>query len=108
MMRYLTNTSAGVDPAAELEEEACKPRGHKSPGQPTLKQLEDHGDAHHIPYRTWCPECVGARATFDYLVTRHGAAMRNEADVSNNSILFEAIVAKDSMIEAVFMSWSEP
>ena len=32
------------------------------PGQPTQKQLEDHR-IDHFPYRSWCPECVAARAT---------------------------------------------
>ena len=28
------------------------------PGEPTASQIEDHRACGHIPYRTWCSECV--------------------------------------------------
>ncbi len=45
------------------ESEECGPRrALPDPGQPTRAQLEDHR-RDHLPYRSWCPWCVMARAT---------------------------------------------
>ena len=38
------------------------PRILHDPGQPTQTQLEDHR-VDHLPYRSWCPECVAGKAT---------------------------------------------
>ena len=43
-------------------QECVAPRILPDPGQPTQKQLEDHR-VDHLPYRSWCPECVAGRAT---------------------------------------------
>jgi len=32
----------------------------RDPGDPTLKEREDH-NATHVPYRSWCPVCVKAK-----------------------------------------------
>ena len=55
------------DRAEDCEEEfrcqECLPRRIlPDPGQPTARQLEEHR-IDNIPYRSWCPECVAARAT---------------------------------------------
>ena len=39
------------------------------PGQPTQKQLEDHR-VDHLPFRSWCPECVAGRATGEQHIAR--------------------------------------
>jgi hypothetical protein len=33
------------------------------PGEPTPSQIEDHRAFGHIPYRSWCAECVKGRST---------------------------------------------
>ena len=33
------------------------------PGEPTASQIEDHRAFGHVPYRTWCAECVMGRST---------------------------------------------
>ena len=41
----------------------CVPRRIlPDPRQPTQKQIDDHR-IDHLPYRSWCPHCVAARAT---------------------------------------------
>ena len=42
----------------ESTEEEVQPRKHlKTPLLPTQSQLEEHR-VDHLPYRSWCPECV--------------------------------------------------
>ena len=43
-------------------QECVAPRILPDPGQPTQQQLDDHR-IDHLPYRSWCPECVAGRAT---------------------------------------------
>ena len=48
---------------ADFECQECVPRRIlPDPGQPTQKQIDDHR-IDHLPYRSWCPHCVAARAT---------------------------------------------
>ena len=45
----------------EVVEEARKTRQLASPYTPTAKEVEEHRLT-HLPYRSWCPECVQGRA----------------------------------------------
>ena len=42
-------------------EEADKLKFVPDPGQPTEKQLEEHRQRGHIPFRTWCTACRAGR-----------------------------------------------
>ena len=57
----------------EFRCQECLPRRIlPDPGQPTARQLEEHR-IDNIPYRSWCPECVAARATGEQHRTSPGA-----------------------------------
>ena len=50
------------------EEMTCPPcteertsRGLQDPLQPTQRQIDDH-DRTHLPFRSWCPWCIKAKA----------------------------------------------
>ena len=38
-------------------------RALPDPGEPPPSQVEDHRACGHVPYRSWCDECVQGRAT---------------------------------------------
>ena len=42
------------------------------PGEPTPSQVEDHRACGHVPYRSWCDECVQGRATGEQHRARKG------------------------------------
>ena len=46
------------------EFESVHPRYKRGPAEPTQKEIDEH-EPLHIPFRSWCPECVagGAKAT---------------------------------------------
>ena len=46
------------------EFESVHPRYKRGPSEPTQKEIDEH-EPLHIPFRSWCPECVagGAKAT---------------------------------------------
>ena len=50
-------------------QECVAPRILPDPGLPTQKQLDDHR-IDHLPFRSWCPECVAGRATGEQHVAR--------------------------------------
>ena len=53
----------GPDEQEQAEEDfECQGCVEPRPGQPTQTQLEDHR-VDHLPYRSWCPECVAGKAT---------------------------------------------
>ena len=61
-------TSEGVSDHEDEEggsegegEEARKSLGKKSPKDPTIRQREEH-ERTHMPYRSWCEDCVRSRA----------------------------------------------
>ena len=61
----LVDEGPGEEAPAEEDfecQECVAPRILPDPGQPTQKQLEDHR-IDHLPFRSWCPECVAGRAT---------------------------------------------
>ena len=101
---------------AELAEGRLLP----SPVQPTQSHVEDHRAFGHIPYRTWCSECVRARGTgekhskrrdgrrmcvfsFDYLhLNATGSPVSREAKTAGAQVSLTLLVAKDSLGKAVF------
>ena len=49
----------------ESDEQMTLPtRALKSPGQPSVEERTAH-EMHHLPYISWCPECVEARGVDD-------------------------------------------
>ncbi len=50
----------GVIEIEDEQEDIQVPRTAADPGQPTLRQVEDHR-RFHIPYRLWCKWCVMGR-----------------------------------------------
>ena len=49
----------------ETSDEAVVPRQLRRPNQPTQKQIDEHRQASHIPYRSWCRWCVEGRGLHD-------------------------------------------
>ena len=47
----------------DAEEEIEPARVHADPGQPIQAQIDKHRDDQHLPYRSWCKECVDGRGT---------------------------------------------
>ena len=99
-------------------QECVAPRILPDPGQPTQKQLEDHR-VDHLPYRSWCPECVAGRATgeqhqarveaktittfsMDYLFLTKSRVVSKEASEENEEVEMKVLVAKDSQTKTVF------
>ena len=52
--------------------EGASARVLPDPGEPTASQMEDHRASGHIPYRSWCRECVEGRATGEQHRKRRG------------------------------------
>ena len=91
-----------------------------APHNPTASQREDHSAGGHLPYRTWCDECVGARATgeqhrkrnerrtvsvlaFDYLhLDKSGVVLPRESLGDGGDVDLTILVAKDLLGKAVF------
>ena len=48
-------------PPEPEEEFYRKPRVIKRPNAPTKQEVEDHLPL-HLPYRSWCPDCVATRS----------------------------------------------
>ena len=44
----------------EQDEDAEEQRGLRTPATPTPEELADHVANGHLPYRSWCPDCVEA------------------------------------------------
>ena len=96
----------------------CAPRRIlPDPGQPTQQQLEDHR-IDHLPYRSWCPECVAARATgeqhhkrteakrittfsMDYLYLTKSRIVTKEELIDGGQVEMKVLVAKDSQTKTV-------
>ncbi len=103
----------------ELEEDVVPPRVHIDPGQPTEKDVEEHRDAAHLPYRNWCPECVAGRGTgeqhrkspeeskvptiaFDYLIINRAGKVVARGAEDGEEIALKVLIVKDSKSKAVF------
>ena len=50
---------------SEEEEEGRRPVLKRSPHQPTNEEIREH-NVSHVPYRSWCPECVKGRGKEDH------------------------------------------
>ena len=48
---------------ADASGEEATARVLPDPGEPTAGQMEDPRACGHIPYRSWCRECVEGRST---------------------------------------------
>ena len=91
-----------------------------TPGDPTDAQREEHRASGHIPYRTWCEECVASRATgelhrrrtgerttcvfaFDYLYLSKSGSVIPRAELGDREeVDLVILVAKDLMGKACF------
>ena len=87
---------AGEEQAAEEDLQGAEHKLLPDPGEPTAAMVEDHRACGHIPYRSWCTECVEARGlgephrarpeprqvcvfAFDYLfIGKDGVQIRRE------------------------------
>ena len=54
--------SEGVE-AAEDDLRGAAHQVLPDPGEPSAADVEDHRACGHLPYRSWCGECVGSRGT---------------------------------------------
>ena len=52
-----------LEQAEDQDREGAAARVLPDPGDPTTSQIEDHRAKGHIPYRSWCKECVAGRST---------------------------------------------
>ena len=53
-----------IPTSPEPHEEARRPRALRRPGEPSKKEREEHR-ALHLPYRSWCRECVFGKGNHD-------------------------------------------
>ena len=99
----------------ESDHEGADARVLPDPGEPTDAQKEDHRAKGHIPYRSWCKECVegrsigephrqrsGTRAvcvfSFDYLfLDKTGRVVRRENLGNREDVDVTILVAKESI-----------
>ena len=99
-------------------QECVAPRILPDPGLPTQKQLDDHR-IDHLPFRSWCPECVAGRATgeqhiarkeekqistfsMDYLYLTKSRVVEREALLEGEEVELKVLVAKDSKTKTIF------
>ena len=99
-------------------QECVAPRILPDPGQPTQKQLDDHR-VDHLPFRSWCPECVAGRATgeqhvarkdqkqittfsMDYLYCTKSRVSKKEDLEDGEDVEMKVLVAKDSKSKTIF------
>ena len=109
-----------VECAADQEPEGADARILPDPGEPTDGQREEHRAMGHIPYRSWCKECVQGRSTgephrqrtaprticvfsFDYLfLDKAGHVLKRERLGNMEDVDVTILVAKESMGKTVF------
>ena len=103
------------------EQDAVTSRILPDPGEPTDGQREEHRASGHIPYRSWCSDCVGARGTgeqhrtrtgerrvcvfsFDYLfLDKAGKVLTRKEVMEGKDVDLKILVAKDSRAKTTFM-----
>ena len=112
------------DDCHEVDEEDQRGAAHKvlpDPGEPTAAEVEDHRACGHIPFRSWCGECVEARGlgephrarqeerkmcvfAFDYLfIGKDGMPIpRRSLSESREEVDVKILIAKDTRGKAVF------
>ena len=109
-----------VDLDDDCQVEKAERRILPCPSEPTPSHIEDHRAEGHIPYRSWCSECVRARGTgeqhrrrkdrreicvfsFDYLhLDKTGIPVAKRAVLEGAEVDLTILVAKDSLGKAVF------
>ena len=103
------------------DHDGAEARTLPDPGEPTTSQVEDHRAAGHIPYRSWCRECVEGRGTgeqhrkrtgeravcvfsFDYLfLDASGQKVARETlTETRDEVDLTILVARDSRGESLF------
>ena len=112
--------SAELDAADNTETETAEARFLPGPHEPIQSQAEDHCASGHIPFRSWCSECVRARGiceqhrrrrdrreicvfSFDYLhLDEAGKPINRGATAAGAKAALTILVAKDSLGKAVF------
>ena len=106
---------AGEVAAAEGDLRGAVHKLLPDPGEPAAAEVEDHRACGHIPYRSWCRECVESRETgeqhrrrkdqravcvfaFDYLyLGNDGLPMRREdLTEGRGEVKVKLLVAKDT------------
>ena len=110
----------GEEPLEGEDCEGAKARILPDPGEPTASQIEDHRACGHVPYRSWCAECVKGRSTgeqhrhrkgergicvfsFDYLhLDKSGKPVTGEALSNMEDVDVTILVAKASKGKAIF------
>ena len=111
------------DDKGDPEDQDCEgavARVLPDPGEPTASQIEDHRACGHVPYRSWCGECVKGRSTgeqhrhrtgerricvfsLDYLyLDKSGKQIKGEALANMEDVDVTILVAKASRGKAVF------
>ena len=108
----------------DIQDDDCEGASKRvlpDPGEPTASQMEDHRASGHIPYRSWCRECVEGRATgeqhrkrkgartvcvfsFDYLfLDKTGQRVERAAlSAGREEVDVTILVAKDSLGKSLF------
>jgi hypothetical protein len=106
---------AAQHPAGDgMEEEAAIPRVLKDPGQPTARDIEDHA-ATHLPFRSWCSECVRGRkknpAHYRQAAAEEGAVPSVHLDYcflrDGDEDLLTVVVVRDKATKTVFATAAE-
>ena len=119
------DAQAPVDVEGEdVEESDQTGAAHKvlpDPGEPTATEVEDHRACGHVPFRSWCQECVEARGVgephrtrkeqrvvcvfaFDYLfIGKDGIPIkRQDLSEGREEVDVKILIAKDTRGRAVF------
>ena len=63
---------AGEEDGEAEPEDGADRRILPDPGEPTASQREEHCAEGHIPYRSWCSDCVEGRSTGEQHRARKG------------------------------------
>ena len=104
---------------APEEEEAQQQRSLRTPEQPTKEEVADHRANGHVPYRSWCPDCVEAFGrewahrhgegrslpviSCDYLfITPRGAFRRGEVSAEEQEAALKVLAAYCSDTRSIF------
>ena len=114
----------GNDHDGDADDDDLRGAVHKvlpDPGEPTAAEVEDHRACGHLPFRSWCHECVGARGVgephrkrpeqrivcvfaSDYLFIGKGGVPIRRHDLTEHreEVDVKSLIAKDTRGKAVF------
>ena len=79
-------------------QECVAPRILPDPGQPTQKQLDDHR-IDHLPFRSWCPECVAGRATGEQHIARKEEKQISTLSMDYLYLTKSRVVEREALLE---------